>query len=112
MGLFGGGNSSSSTRTTTQSTGFSQVSGPALAMQGTGNTVSFIDPGALTAAQNIAGEALNANQLATNNASSIVSQAMQSVQAASQSQTQSLMSEGMKWGAIVALAYIAMRVFK
>ena len=111
MGLFGGGNSSSSTRTTTASGGFSQISGPALQLQGNANSVQFIDPGALKAAQTIAGEALNQVDLAQQNANGTANSAIQAVAQASQGQAQSLLSEGIKWGAILGIGYIALKAF-
>lgn len=109
MGLFGGGNSS--TNTTRQSSGFSQVSGDAVNLLGNGNNLSFVDPGALKTAQTIAGEALSQVQLAQTNAANTASAALQTVAQASQGQSQSLISEGIKWAALVALAYFALKAF-
>ena len=111
MGLFGGGNSSSTTKTTTQSSGFSQISGPALALMGSGNSITFSDQGAIQAAQNIAGEALNQVDLAQQNAAGTSNAAIQAVAQASQGQSQSLISEGLKWGALVALGFFALKAF-
>lgn len=111
MGLFGGGNSSSST--TAQSGGFSQVSGPAVQLQGSQNRVTFnsIDPGALQAAQTIAGEALDQVNLAQQNSSNTAAAAIQAVASSAQGQTQSILLEGLKWGALVAVAFFAMKAF-
>lgn len=111
MGLFGGGNSSSSKKTVTQSSGFDQTYGDATAIQGKGNTVNYIDPGALKAAQSIAGEAMSQVNLAQQNAANTSSAAIQAVSQAAQGQSQSLISEGLKWGALVALGYFALRAF-
>ena len=109
MGLFGGGNSSSST--TAQSGGFSQVNGSALQLQGSNNRVTLSDSGAIAAAQSIAGEALNQVQLAQQNSANTAASAIQTVAQASQGQAQSLIAEAIKWGALVALAFFAMRAF-
>ena len=111
MGLFGGGNSSSSTRTTSQSSGFSQVSGDASAIQGSNNNISFVDPGALAAAQSIAGEALNQVDLAQQNSANTASSAIQAVSSAAQGQSQSIILEAVKWGAIVALGFFGLKAF-
>jgi hypothetical protein len=111
MGLFGGGNSSSSTNTTTQSTGFSQIQGNASAVQGSNNTVSFVDPGALQAAQTIAGEALDQVNLAQQNSSNTAAAAIQAVASSAQGQTQSIVLEAVKWGALVALGFFALKAF-
>lgn len=112
MGLFGGGNSSSTTRTTTLSGGFSQINGSALQLQGTGNNVTLSDSGAIAAAQSIAGEALNQVNLAQQNSANTAAAAIQGITQASQGQAQSLISEGLKWGAIVALGFLAVKAFK
>jgi hypothetical protein len=120
MGLFGGGNSSSST--TAQSAGFSSTTGANTQVQGNNNRISFIDPGALKAAtdiagmslqagQNIAGEALNSAADATSGANSLASQAISAVSLSAQGQTQSILLEGVKWGALVLLGYFLMKVF-
>ena len=109
MGLFGGGNSSSST--STQSSGFSQIGGPALQVQGSGNNVRFIDPGALKAATNIALASLQQVEVAGQNSSNTVSQAVGAVSQAAQGQTNTLIDTALKWAAIVALGYFAFHAF-
>lgn len=120
MGLFGGGNSSSSS--TAQEGGFSNVNGSALQLQGSNNRVTLSDSGAIKAAQsiatqslqsseNIAGEALNQATLAQTNSSSAVSQALTAVAQSAQGQTQSIILEALKWGALVALGYFALKAF-
>lgn len=110
MGLFGGGNSSSST--TAQSGGFSQINGSALQLQGSNNRVMLSDQGAIAAAQSIAGEALNQVQLAGQNQSNTAAAAIQSIASASQGQAQSVLLEAIKWGAIVAVGFFALKLFK
>ncbi len=111
MGLFGGGNSSSTTRTTSQSSGFSQTQGDAFALQGSGNVINMTSSNALKTAQTIAGESLSQVQLAQQNAANTTSAALSTVAQATQGQTQSLVSEGIKWGALIALAYFALKAF-
>lgn len=109
MGLFGGGNSSSST--TALSGGFSSVQGSALQLQGNQNRITFSDEGAISAAQSIAHEALDQVQLAQQNSSNAASAAIQAVSSASQGQTQSIILEAVKWGALVALGFFALKAF-
>ncbi len=111
MGLFGGGNSSSTTRTTTQDAGFSQVSGPALALQGTGNNIQFVDQGAIKAATTIATQALGNVEIAGQQASQTTSQAVAAVSQAAAGQTDTLITTGLKWAAIIAIAYFAFKAF-
>lgn len=111
MGLFGGGNSSSSTTTTTQNAGFSQVGGSALALQGSGNRITLTDKNALDTAQNIASQALHQVEVASSNGSSIASQAISSISAAAQSDTQSIALTALKWGALAFVAYMAFKAF-
>ncbi len=111
MGLFGGGNSSSTTKTTSQSSGFSQIQGDAFALQGSGNVINMTSSNALKTLQTIAGESLNQVQLAQQNASNTASSAIQAIAQSAQGQSQSLIMEGLKWGALVALAYFALKAF-
>ncbi len=111
MGLFGGGNSSSST--SSQSAGFSNITGPALQIKGSGNRLTMTDDGAVSGAfglvESIAGEALSNAQVSAQNQASSVSQAINAVQQASQGQAQNIATTAIKWGALAALAYFAMR---
>ena len=110
MGLFGGGNSSSTS--TAQEGGFSNINGSALQLQGSHNRVTLSDSGAIAAAQSIAGEALHQVDLAQQNSANTAASAIQTVAKASQGQAQSLISEAIKWGALVALAFFAVKALK
>lgn len=110
MGLFGGGNSSSST--TAQSGGFSQIGGSALQLQGNQNKITLSDSGAIAAAQSIAGEALDQVNLAQQNSANTATAAIQGIAQASQGQAQSVLLEGIKWAAIVGIAFVALKLLK
>lgn len=110
MGLFGGGNSSSST--TAQSGGFSQVQGSALQLQGNQNRITLSDSGAIAAAQSIAGEALDQVNLAQQNSANTAGAAIQAIASSSQGQAQSVLLEGIKWAAIVGIAFAAVKLLR
>jgi len=116
MGLFSGSKRSSTTNTTTaQEAGFSEVSGNAIALQGSGNTVSLTDYGALAAASEIASESLRQVELAGSNARSTVGDAVRAVSESARSETENIVIQGARWAAIVGIAVAAawgLRAFK
>lgn len=109
MGLFGGGNSSSTTNA--QSAGFSTGGGAAVQLMGSNNKLTLSDQGAIKAAQTIAGEALDQVNLAQQNSSNTAAAALKAVTASAQGQTQSILLEGIKWAALVGIAFFAMKAF-
>ena len=90
MGLFSSSKSSTTNLTTTQNTGFSDVTGQALALQGEGNVVNLTDQGALKVANDIAAQAFDQVDLVNSRASSSIAQAVEAVAESAREESENL----------------------
>ncbi len=90
MGLFSSSKSSTSNITTTQNTGFSDVSGPAIAIQGEGNTLNLTDQGALDVASRIAEQSFDAIDVSQANAAEAIGQAVEAVAESAREESENL----------------------
>ena len=90
MGIFGGSKSYTTVDTRTQNVGFSEIGGPAIALQGSGNSIMLTDQGALQVAGDIAAQAFDQVELAGKNAVAAVSQAVEAVAESSREESENL----------------------
>ena len=107
MGIFGG-SSKSSSNTTNNSSGFSEIAGQAVVVQGSGNTVSLSDHGAINSAFGFAGEALKYSETigsqAVRDAGQAVGAAMQAVSESRKSESENVASRALPYLMYAALA--------
>lgn len=109
MGLFGGDSTSvTAPTTTTQNAGFSEVSGPAVAIQGEGNRVSVTDQGAIDAARDIATRSLTSVERAGANQAAVVKDAIASAAESSREGVENIAVTGIKYGALALGVYAAL----
>lgn len=126
MGSFGSPFSSesrTSTTTTTQNAGFSEVGGQALSINLTGGgkkssqatTVNILDAGAIDKAFTFAGQAqagaLRQVELAGNTTAQTVREAVAAVSESGRTETENLAQAAMRWGTYALLGYAALRLF-
>ena len=90
MGLFSSSKSSTTNITETQNVGFSEIGGPAVAIQGEGNTVQLTDQGALAVAQSIAEDSFDQVEIAGRNAVQSIGQAVEAVAESNREESENL----------------------
>lgn len=105
MALFGGSKSNVTNLTETQNTGFSEIGGPAVAVQGEGNTIALqqTDLGAIRSAQAIAERSLEQVELAGGRTAETVSEAVRAVAESGRAETENITREALRYGAYAAL---------
>lgn len=91
MGFFDS-KSTTTNETTTQNTGFSDIGGSAVAIQGTGNRVQFTDQGALKLAGQIADRSFNQVELSNKSAFQGIAQAVDAVSTAAAEESENIVS--------------------
>lgn len=109
MGLLSGGNSSSSSKkeTTTQNTGFSEISGQALAIQGSGNAVNFLDQGAIAGAFDFAKDALKFSETVNAQGAGLVSSAVGAVADSRKSESENISGKAITYISYAGIAFAA-----
>ena len=118
MSFFGGSNKSSTTTnvtTTTANSSFSEVAGPANAIQGSNNTVNQLDGGAIKDALAFAANAgAGANQFAESVNSAAMNQtaaALDAVAASRKAESENITSKLITYGSYVAIALAVAHAF-
>ena len=93
MGLFSSSRSSTTNQIRTQNAGFSEIGGPAVAIQGPGNRVTLTDQGALDLASDIASGAFEQVELAGSRAGRAVSDAVEAVAESNREETENVIGK-------------------
>lgn len=116
--------SKSSTTTTTQNAGFSEIGGSATSLNITGGgkksrqdiSVNMLDGGAIkdsfAFASGVTGEALKQVELAGTRASSALTEAVKAVSESNRAETENVWREALKWGVIALLGWGALRAVR
>lgn len=108
MALFGGSKSNVSNIVETQNAGFSEIAGPAVAIQGEGNAVTLTDQGALAVAQSIVDRALEQVELAGARTAQTVSQSVAAVAEAGRAETENITRDALRYATYAAVAIAAL----
>ena len=117
LSIFGSESSSESTNTS-QSAGFSEISGVASSLNLTtgkkskNTTVNLVDNGAVAAAFDFAGQALKQVELAGANSRGSLQDAIGSVTESARSDSENVAVTLIKWGALAALVIFGLRALK
>ncbi len=112
MGLFGGSKSYTSVDTRTQNVGFSDIGGPALALQGSGNTIMLTDQGALKVAGDIAAQAFGSIDMASKRAAAGIAQAVEAVAESNREESENIVGNVKTVAILGVLAWVVISVAK
>lgn len=112
MGLFGGSKSYTTVDTRTQNVGFSDIGGPALALQGSGNTIMLTDQGALKVAGDIVAQAFASMDMSSKQAAAGVAQAVEAVAESARDESENLVGNFKTLAIVGVIAWAVVRLAK
>lgn len=107
MGLFSSSKSSTTNLTETQNTGFSDISGQALALQGEGNVVTFTDQGAVKFAGQVADRSFDAIEQSAKLSADSVSEAVSAVAESAREESENIIGNFKTLAIVGIIAYAA-----
>lgn len=112
MGLFSSSKSKTSKITNTQNAGFSEVTGPALNIQGDSNAVSVLDGGAIAQSFDFAKESLDFSESAVNAVSSGAKESIKAITETARQETENITIQAMKFGLYAVAIWGGIQIFK